>query len=325
MTRGSVTAPSGVAAPSHPPHTAHVLEAPALTNPVPTQFERHSDSFASVSGDSWTERLFTGGRWLEGPTYFPAGRYLVFSDIPNNRLLRWDETSQVVSVFRSPANFANGHTRDRAGRLVSCEQGERRVVRTEHDGRVRVLTDSYEGRLLNSPNDIVEHSDGSLWFTDPSYGIDSDYEGHRAPPEQEGCFVYRLDLAAGTLDVVADDFVRPNGLAFSQDETKLYVADTREKHIRVFDVTETGLRGGAVLCGCQAGSFDGLRLDDQGRIWAAAHDGVHCISPDGELIGRLHLPEIVSNLTFGGSQRNHLFITASSTLYALRVNVCGLG
>jgi gluconolactonase len=301
-----------------------VLEAGSLTAPIPTRLERHTDSFATVNGDAWTERLFTGGRWLEGPTYFPAGRYLVFSDIPNDRLLRWDETSNVVSVFRSPARFANGHTRDRLGRLVSCEQGSRRVVRTEADGTLQVLADAYENRRLNSPNDIVERSDGSLWFTDPSYGIDSDYEGHRAPSEQRGCFVYRLDPATGRLTVVADDLVRPNGLAFSEDETTLYIADTHEKHIRAFDVTDDGLTGGDVLCTCQAGSFDGLRLDDEGRIWAAAHDGVHCISPEGELLGRLLLPEVVSNLTFGGSQRNLLFITASSTLYALRVNFRGL-
>ncbi|MDX6365103.1 MAG: gluconolactonase [Nocardioidaceae bacterium] len=305
--------------------TSDVREAPGLTAPMPTRFTRDSTAFATVNGDAWTERLFTGGRWLEGPTYFPAGRFLVFSDIPNDRLLRWDETSNVVSVFRSPANFANGHTRDRSGRLVSCEQGERRVVRTEHDGRVRVLADSYAGRRLNSPNDIVERSDGSLWFTDPSYGIDSDYEGHQAVPEQDGCFVYRLDPGTGELAVVADDFVRPNGLAFSADETTLYIADTRERHIRRFAVTDAGLSGGDVLCDCAEGSFDGLRIDDAGRIWAAAHDGVHCISPEGELLGRLLVPEVVSNLTFGGSQRNQLFITATSTLYSVRVNVTGIG
>jgi gluconolactonase len=304
--------------------SSDVRDAPALTAPVPTRFARESAVFATVNGDAWTERLFTGGRWLEGPTYFPAGRFLVFSDIPNDRLLRWDETSNVVSVFRSPANFANGHTRDRSGRLVSCEQGERRVVRTEHDGRVRVLADRYAGRRLNSPNDIVERSDGSLWFTDPSYGIDSDYEGHKAVPEQDGCFVYRLDPVTGELAVVADDFVRPNGLAFSWDETTLYIADTRERHIRTFAVTGAGLSGGAVLCECAEGSFDGLRIDDEGRIWAAAHDGVHCISPEGELLGRLLIPEVVSNLTFGGSQRNQLFITATSTLYSVRVNVTGI-
>jgi gluconolactonase len=305
--------------------TSDVREAPALTAPLPTRFTRECAAFATINGDAWTERLFTGGRWLEGPTYFPAGRFLVFSDIPNDRLLRWDETSNVVSVFRSPANFANGHTRDRSGRLVSCEHGERRVVRTEHDGRVCVLADRYAGRRLNSPNDIVERSDGSLWFTDPSYGIDSDYEGHKAIPEQDGCFVYRLDPLTGELAVVADDFVRPNGLAFSGDETTLYIADTRERHIRTFAVTEAGLIGGAVLCECAEGSFDGLRIDDEGRIWAAAHDGVHCISPEGELLGRLLIPEVVSNLTFGGSQRNQLFITATSTLYSVRLNVTGIG
>jgi gluconolactonase len=297
---------------------------PPLTSPIATQFERHCDDFAGVNGDQWIERLFTGGRWLEGPAYFPAGKYLVFSDIPNDRLLKWDETSNAVSVFRSPANFANGHTRDRNGRLVTCEQGTRRVVRTEHDGSLSVLADAFEGARLNSPNDIVEHSDGSLWFTDPSYGIDSDYEGHAASSEQSGDFVYRLDPATGALSVVADDMQRPNGLAFSQDESTLYIADTHEKHIRAFTVQDARLTGGRVLCTCASGSFDGLRLDNSGRIWAATHDGVHCISPEGELLGRLLIPEIVSNLTFGGIQRNVLFITATSTLYSLRVNFTGV-
>jgi gluconolactonase len=292
--------------------------------PIRTQFERHSDAFAGVGGDGWIEPLFTGGRWLEGPVYFPAGRYLVFSDIPNDRVMRWDETSGAVSVFRSPASFANGHTRDRSGRLVSCEQGARRITRTEHDGTQRVLADRYEERRLNSPNDIVEHSDGSLWFTDPSYGIDSDYEGHQADPELDGCFVFRLDPDTGELTVVADGLVRPNGLAFSADEHTLYIADTSERHIRAFEVTGSRLDGGEVLCSCAAGSFDGMRLDRRGRIWVAAHDGVHCISPEGELLGRLLIPQIVSNLTFGGRQHNHLFITAGSTLYALRMTVTGL-
>jgi gluconolactonase len=304
------------------PATVQVV--PPLASPIRTQFEHHSDAFARVSGDQWIERLFTGGRWLEGPTYFPAGKYLVFSDIPNDRVLKWDETSNAVSVFRSPASFANGHTRDRSGRLVSCEQGTRRIVRTEHDGSLSILAEAYEGARLNSPNDIVEHSDGSLWFTDPSYGIDTDYEGHAAPSEQSGCFVFRLDPATGVLSVVADDLRRPNGLAFSEDESRLYIADTLEKHIRVFDVAGSRLTGGGVLCTCASGSFDGLRLDNSGRIWAAAHDGVHCISAEGELLGRLLIPEVVANLTFGGSRRNTLFITATSTLYALRVNFTGL-
>ncbi|MGH3588750.1 MAG: SMP-30/gluconolactonase/LRE family protein, partial [Pseudonocardia sp.] len=225
-----------------------------LASPVPTQWERYDATFSKVNGDEWVERIFTAGRWLEGPVYSPAWRCLLFSDIPNDRVLRWDETTGGVGVFRMPAGYANGHTRDRAGRIISCEQGNRRIVRTEVDGTLTVLADRHDGRRLNSPNDVVEHSDGSVWFTDPSYGIDSDYEGNRADPEIDGCHVYRID-PSGQVDVVADDFARPNGLAFSADETRLYVADTRERHLRGFDVDSSGaLRGGAVLTECTAGS-----------------------------------------------------------------------
>jgi gluconolactonase len=301
------------------------LDSPrALQDPVPAEWERLDPAFANVNGDEIVERIFTAGRWLEGPTYFPAGRYLLFSDIPNNRILRWDETTGAVGVFRSPSHYANGHTRDRAGRLVSCEQGGRRVVRTEHDGTRTVLADSYRGHRLNSPNDVVERSDGSIWFTDPSYGIDSDYEGERAEAEVDGCHVYRID-PSGELTVVADDFVRPNGLAFSADESVLYVVDTRERHLRAFDVSpEGGLSGGDVVAECTAGSFDGIRLDELGRLWVAAHDGVHVHHPSGELIGKLRLPQVVSNLCFGGPRLNHLYVTATSSVYTLRINVSGL-
>ena len=296
----------------------------ALQDPIPADWERLDPAFERVDGDEFVERIFTAGRWLEGPTYFPAGRYLLFSDIPNNRILRWDETTGAVGVFRSPSDYANGHTRDRAGRLVSCEQGGRRVVRTEHDGRRTVLADTHLGRRFNSPNDVVERSDGSIWFTDPSYGIDSDYEGERAEAEVDGCHVYRID-PSGTVTVVADDFVRPNGLAFSADESLLYVADTREKHLRVFDVSDDGqLSGGKVLAECTAGSFDGLRVDELGRLWVAAHDGVHIHHPSGELVGKLRIPQVVSNLCFGGPRLNQLFVTATSTVYTLRLNVNGL-
>ena len=208
---------------------------------------------------------------------------------------------------------------------MSCEHGHRRVTRTEHDGTVTVLTDRYEGKRLNSPNDLVERSDRSIWFTDPSYGIDSDYEGHKAVSEIGACNVYRVDPLSGETTVVADDFIRPNGLAFSADERHLYIVDTREKHIRRFDVEgEDRLAGGDVFATCDAGSFDGLRLDDAGRIWAAAHDGLHCFDPDGTLLGKLHVPEIVSNLTFGGPKRNDLLITATSSVYSLRLNLCGV-
>jgi gluconolactonase len=297
-----------------------------LMDVVKTEFVVLDERFARCNGDEWMRRLHTGCRWTEGPVYFPAGRYLLFSDIPNERIMRWDETTDQVGVFRQPSNYANGHTRDRAGRLVSCEQGTRRVTRTEHDGTVTVLAERHRGRRLNSPNDVIERSDGSIWFTDPSYGIDSDYEGYRADSEIGGCHVYRVDPADGEVRIVADDFERPNGLAFSVDESRLYIADTRQKpsHIRVFDVTDDGtLTGGGVFGTSDSGGFDGLRVDTEGRVWAAAHDGLHCFAPDGTLIGKLRVPEICSNLTFGGPRRNELFITASSSLYSLRVNVNG--
>lgn len=292
---------------------------------IATHFEVLDERFRRYGGDARTERIFAGGRWLEGPAYVPAGRYLVFSDIPNDRIMRWDETTGCVGVLRRAGGYANGHTLDRLGRLVSCEHGNRRVTRTEHDGSVTVLADRLaDGRRLNSPNDVVEHSDGSVWFTDPTYGIDTDYEGHRAPSETDGCHVYRIDPVDGTLRVVADDLAMPNGLAFSADEQQLYVVDTHHRHVRRFDVAaDASLSGGAVVAECDAGTFDGLRLDDAGRLWVAAHDGLHCIDPDGTLLGKLRLPEVTSNLTFGGPQRNHLFITATTSVYALRVNFTG--
>ncbi|MEU3768157.1 SMP-30/gluconolactonase/LRE family protein [Amycolatopsis keratiniphila] len=289
---------------------------------VKAQFDVLDERFARVNGDEWMRRLHTGCRWTEGPAYFPAGRYLVFSDIPNDRVLRWDETTGAVGVFREPAGFHNGHTVDRQGRLVSCEQGGRRVTRTEHDGTTTVLADTYQGKRFNSPNDVVESSDGAIWFTDPSYGIDSDYEGHQAESEIGACHVYRVDPVDGSVRIVADDFSRPNGLAFSLDESLLYIADTRQKpsHIRVFSVENGRLSGGEVFATSDAGGFDGMRLDAAGRLWAAAHDGLHCFAPDGTRIGKLRVPEVCSNLTFGGPRRNDLFITASSSVYTLRVN-----
>jgi gluconolactonase len=291
---------------------------------IRTELEVIDERFRGLKGDKWMERVYTGGRWTEGPAYFPAGRYLLFSDIPNDRMLRCDELTGAVGVFRAPAGYSNGNTVDRQGRLVSCEHGHRRVTRTEHDGSVTVLTDRYDAKRLNSPNDLVEHSDRSIWFTDPAYGIDSDYEGHTAVSEIGACNVYRADPSTGETAVVADDFARPNGLAFSADERQLYIVDTHHKHIRRFDVEdEVRLTGGEVFATCDAGSFDGVRLDDAGRIWAAAHDGLHCFDPDGTLLGKLHIPEIVSNLTFGGPKRNDLFITATSSVYSLRLNLCG--
>lgn len=288
------------------------------------RFETLDDRFKACRGDDRIERLHTGCRWAEGPAYFPAGRFLVWSDIPNDRMLRWDEMTGAVGPFRQPAGYTNGHTVDREGRLVSCEQGNRRVTRTEHDGSVTVIADRWEGRRLNSPNDVVVKSDGSIWFTDPSYGIDTDYEGHRAESEIGACHVYRVDPATGEVRAVAEDFVRPNGLAFSTDESTLYVVDTRINHIRAFGVNEDGtLSGGQVLATCDSGVFDGIRVDTAGRIWAAAGDGVHCFDPDGTLIGKIHIPETVSNLCFGGLKRNQLFVTATASVYTILLTVNG--
>ncbi|MEU5860157.1 MULTISPECIES: SMP-30/gluconolactonase/LRE family protein [unclassified Nonomuraea] len=292
---------------------------------IPTEFEALDERFAGIGGDDRLERLHTGTRWAEGPVYFPAGRYLVWSDIPNERMLRWDETTGTVGTFRQPSGYTNGNTIDREGRLISCEQGNRRVTRTEHDGSITVIADRWQGRRLNSPNDAVVRSDGSVWFTDPPYGITSNYEGVVAEQEIDGCHVYRADPVTGEVRMVAGDFVRPNGLAFSLDEKLLYVADTRARHLRVFEVGEDGtLSGGKVFAeGTPADNFDGLRLDDTGRVWAAAGKALLCHDPDGTLIGRLRLPENTANLVFGGQKRNRLFIASSSSLYSLMTNVTG--
>lgn len=277
------------------------------------------------------EKLTEGCRWAEGPAYFPAGRYLVWSDVPNDRMMRYDETSNTVSVFRTPSGYSNGNTVDRQGRLVTCEHGNRRVSRTEHDGSITVIASHYDGKRFNSPNDVVVKSDGSIWFTDPAYGIDSDYEGHKADSEIGACHVYRVDPQSGTVSIVADDFVRPNGLAFSPDEKRLYVADTGAthvadgpRHIRVFDVGENGkLTGGDVFATCTSGLFDGFRLDEAGRIWTSAGDGVHCYESDGTLIGKILVPEAVANVVFGGLKRNRLYICATTSLYSIMLPVNG--
>ncbi len=276
--------------------------------------------------------LWSEGRWTEGPVYVPAYRSVIWSDIPNDRRLRWDELTGAVGVFHGSAGtYTNGATLDRQGRIVACEHGTRRVVRWEHDGSCSVLADRYDGKRLNSPNDVVEKSDGSIWFTDPAYGIESDYEGFQADAEQDGEHVYRIDAQSGEVTRVADDFTCPNGLAFSLDERQLYIADsggTRypsgEHHIRVFDVAEGGrLTDGRVFALCSNGFFDGFRLDSGGRIWTSAGDGVHCYDPDGSLIGKILVPERVSNLCFGGLKRNRLFITASASLYSVLLPTSG--
>jgi gluconolactonase len=291
---------------------------------IPTRWERLDPRFSRVNGDDRVARIASGCRWTEGGVYVPSGRYFLWSDIPNDRLLRWDETTGVTGVFRSPSGYANGHTLDGEGRLVTCEQGNRRVTRTEHNGTVSVLADRWQGRRFNSPNDVVVRSDGSVWFTDPSYGIDSDYEGTMSESEIDGRHVYRIDPATGSCRPVAQDFDQPNGLAFSLDETQLFIVDSSRNHIRLFGVDDEGvLTGGEVVVTGTAGHFDGVRLDSAGRLWAAAGDGVHCYHPDGTLLGKLLLPEIVSNLTFGGLKRNLLFACTSTSIYMLMVNITG--
>ncbi len=287
------------------------------------RFEKYSQFNAAV------ERLWTGARWAEGPVWSADGRYLLFSDIPNNRILRWTEESGAVSVFRSPSNYANGNTRDRQGRLISCEHDSRRVTRTELDGTVTVLIDRYQGKRLNAPNDVVVHSDGSVWFTDPGYGILSDYEGHIDSFELPAN-VYRLDPGNREVAVVASDFARPNGLCFSPDEKRLYIVDTgqppgKAKPIRVFDLIEgKRLTNGRLFCDmAQGGGSDGIRCDVDGNVWAAAHEGVHVIATEGILIGKIRLPEVCANLCFGGIKRNRLFMAASQSLYSLYVNTRG--
>jgi gluconolactonase len=299
-----------------------------------SSFEVFDRRFRALAfGNVHVEQLYTGCRWAEGPAWFAAGRYLVWSDIPNDRMLRWDETDGSVSVFRQPAMNSNGNTVDREGRLVTCEHRGRCVSRTEHDGRHTVLADRIDGKRFNSPNDVVVKSDGSIWFTDPSYGIDSDYEGDASPNEIGAQRVYRIDPASGAVSVVADDFVQPNGLAFSPDESPLYIVDTGKTHrddgphhVRRFRVEGgTRLSGGEVFATCPVGLYDGFRVDVRGNLWLSAGDGVHCHADDGTLLGKIRVPEVVANVCFGGAKRNRLFICGTTSLYSVYLNARGLG
>jgi gluconolactonase len=281
------------------------------------------------------ERLFTGCRWSEGPVWFGDGRYLLWSDIPNNRILRWDEETGTVSAFRQPSNNANGNTRDRQGRLVTCEHDSRRVTRTEYDGSITVLADSYNGRKLNSPNDVVVAQDGSIWFTDPVFGILGYYEGHKDESENTPA-VYRLDGKTGQLAVMADDIAGPNGLAFSPDEKTLYVVASRampNRTILAYAVTANGTRlgpGKVLIDAGPGGSPDGFRIDVDGNLWCgwgmgdAELDGVRVFSASGQPLGHIDLPERCANVCFGGRYRNRLFMAASHGLYALYVNTQGV-
>lgn len=295
-------------------------------------YDIRDERFAKlIHKNAGVEKLWTGGRWTEGPAYFAAGRYVIWSDIPNDRILRWDEMNGQVATFEKPCRNQNGHCVDLQGRLIACEHRGRCVSRYELDGSRSILADSYDGKRLNSPNDVVVKSDGSIWFTDPSYGIDSDYEGDAAAMEQDGRHVYRI-APSGSITRVIDDMVQPNGLAFSADESTLLVSDTGKTHfpecepkIRRYRVNPDGksTAGGEDFLFSEAGLFDGFRLDTGGNIWTSAADGVHCFASDGSLIGKIIIDEVVANLCFGGLKSNRLFICATTTLRSVYVNARG--
>jgi gluconolactonase len=306
--------------------------APSTVYPDPS-IEVLDDSFLKYRiFSAAVERIATGFRWCEGPVWFGDGRYLLWSDIPNNRIMRWDEETGSVAVFRKPSNFANGNTRDRAGRLVTCEHG-RRLTRTEYDGSVSVLADSYQGRRLNSPNDVVVKSDGSIWFTDPAFGILGNYEGRVAEPELAQN-VYRIDGQTGELAVVVEDVRGPNGLCFSPDESILYLVESRatpNRLIVAYDVVQgVALSNRRVVVDAGPGTPDGMRCDVDGNLWCGwgmgsdELDGVMVFNPEGRLIGRIRLPERCANVCFGGPMRNRLFMAASQSVYALYVNTQGV-
>lgn len=310
--------------------------------PMPDLTDRYPDPSVQVLDPAFAryaifsaavERLATGCRWGEGPVWFGDGRFLLWSDIPNNRILKWEEETGAVSIFRKPSNNANGNTRDRQGRLVTCEHGGRRVTRTEHDGRITVLVDRFDGKRLNSPNDVVVKSDDSVWFTDPPFGILGNYEGEAATPELP-TNVYRFDPKTGRAAVVADDIICPNGLCFSPDEQRMYIVESRSEPRRIlaYDVVEDGMKlvnRRIFVDAGPGGTPDGFRCDVDGNLWAGwgmgpEKDGVMIFAPDdGRPIGRITLPERCANLCFGGRHRNRLFMAASKSLYALYVNTQG--
>jgi gluconolactonase len=287
-----------------------------------------------VIGNAAIERLWTGARWAEGPAWCGAGRFLLWSDIPNNRQMRWLEEDGHASVFRSPSEYSNGNTFDYEGRQLSCQHGQRRVARFETDGTVTVIADKWEGKPLNSPNDIAVHPDGSIWFTDPTYGIQGNYEGFQAKSEIKDA-AYRVDPKTGKMDKITDEMDKPNGICFSPDYKKVYICDTGDpKDIQVFDIADGRARNkhrfiSTEMPGKGAGLADGIRADVDGNIWAgmgwvgAGYDGVHVFAPTGERIGQILLPEICANLCFGGPKRNRLFMAASQSLYSLYVGTRG--
>lgn len=299
-----------------------------MPNPI---FEADDARFHSkIIGSAHLDEICSSCRWTEGPVWFADHNCLYFSDIPNQRVLRYSPVDDSVSVFQDRSNFANGHTRDRQGRLISCEHGGRRVTRLEVDGSITELASSFEGKRLNSPNDVVVKSDGSIWFTDPTYGIMSDYEGYKAEPEQSVRGVYRIDGDDGTITRVVDDFIQPNGLAFSPDESTLYIADSgathdedAPRHIRAFDVESGKLRNSREFAIIDNGVPDGFRVDIDGWIWSSAGDGVHVFDTEGVRVGKIRTEQTVSNVAFGNAKRNRLYITATTSLYAIYVSTTG--
>ena len=314
------------------PKTAGWRDHPRYPDPAIQSLDPRFDQYRIFSAA--VERLYTGCRWSEGPVYFADGRYLLWSDIPNQRILKWEEETGAVSVYRKPSNFGNGNTRDRQGRLVTCEHG-RRVTRTEIDGSITILADSWQGKKLNSPNDVVVKSDGSIWFTDPVFGILGNYEGVKNEPELDQ-YVFRIDGDSGEMSIVAEGVLGPNGLCSNPDESILYIVESRgepNRKILAYDVEPDGktLSNKRVhIDAGPGGTPDGMRCDVDGNLWcgwgmgSAELDGVNVYAPDGDHIGRIALPERCANVCFGGPMRNRLFMAASQSLYALYVNTQGV-
>ena len=319
----------------HPrnPRTAGWREYPRYPDPLIETLDDRFDRYRIFSAA--VERLYTGCRWSEGPVWFGDGRYLLWSDIPNNRILKWEEETSKVTTYRKPSEFANGHTRDLQGRLITCEHGGRRVSRTEYDGSVTPVMESWQGKRLNSPNDVVVKSDRSIWFTDPEFGILGNYEGHQAKSENKQA-VYRVDGETGEARVIADDILGPNGLCFSPDESILYIVESRGVPNRKILAYDVGLDGRSIsnkrvhIDAGPEGTPDGMRCDTDGNLWCGwgmgteELDGVLVVASDGSRIGFIHLPERCANVCFGGMKRNRLFMAASQSLYSLYVNIQGV-
>ena len=319
----------------HPrnPRTAGWREYPRYPDPLIETLDDRFDRYRIFSAA--VERLYTGCRWSEGPVWFGDGRYLLWSDIPNNRILKWEEETSKVTTYRKPSEFANGHTRDLQGRLITCEHGGRRVSRTEYDGSVTPVMESWQGKRLNSPNDVVVKSERSIWFTEPEFGILGNYEGHKAKSENKQA-VYRVDGETGEASVIADDILGPNGLCFSPDESILYIVESRGVPNRKILAYDVGLDGRSItntrvhIDAGSEGTPDGMRCDTDGNLWCGwgmgteELDGVLVVASDGSRIGFIHLPERCANVCFGGMKRNRLFMAASQSLYSLYVNIQGV-